>query len=115
VPRARAAIRGPNSGTGVLEGRAHVINSDNEDVTDSYLIGARKTLELIHEHDIHVAILKENSPSCGSHHIYNSEFTQKISGMGTTAAYLNAREVKIFSEDEIDEALLLAEQLATSS
>lgn len=111
VPRPKSNIQGPDSGKGVLAGRARIINSQGIDVTKPYVAGAKKALAMAVAHDIKVAILKENSPSCGSHFVYDDKGSEKILGMGSTAAYLSQHGISVFSENEIDEALNLAEKL----
>ena len=77
-----------------------VINKDNIDVTKEFILGAEKTLEIVKENNIKLAILKKNSPSCGSGTIYDGTFTHtKISGDGITAKLLKENGIKIFNED----------------
>ncbi|WP_413113662.1 DUF523 domain-containing protein [Thaumasiovibrio sp. DFM-14] len=73
------------------------------DVTAAFQRGALHALTLCHQHNIRFAVLKENSPSCGRHHIYDGQFNgSKISGHGmTTLALLNAG-IQVFSEHELD-------------
>ncbi len=51
-----------------------IINKEGIDVTNEYLLGAKKTLEIARRNNIKVAILKKNSPSCGSNKIYDGTF-----------------------------------------
>ena len=77
-----------------------VINQKGIDVTDSYLKGARKVLEIALNNNIKVAILKKNSPSCGSGYIYDGTFTHTlISGDGITSKLLNENGIKVFNEE----------------
>lgn len=83
-----------------------VINKDNKDVTYEYEMGAKKALMLALYLKINIAILKENSPSCGSHHVYDGSFSNKlINGEGITAKLLKENGIKVYSEEEIDELL----------
>ena len=55
---------------------------------------------------IKIAILKENSPSCGPNKIYDGSFSHKlINGQGVTAELLRKKGIKVISEDEIDTLL----------
>ncbi|KKJ77308.1 hypothetical protein WH95_08705 [Kiloniella litopenaei] len=82
-----------------------------DDFTDAFIRGAEKALVMCQDHNIKIAILKENSPSCGSDFIYDGSFTgTKISGSGIVTDLLRANGVSVFSEHTIDLALKLANQ-----
>jgi uncharacterized protein YbbK (DUF523 family) len=90
----------------VLAGRARVIAKSGEDVTEMYLEGAYKTLELARQVQAKCVVLKENSPSCGSQMIYDGTFAnQKVPGEGVTAALLRREGFRVISEDELAEVL----------
>lgn len=73
-----------------------------KDVTAAFVQGANQALLLCQQHNIHYALLKESSPSCGSSTIYNGEFNQqKIAGQGVTTAILRANGIKVFSEKNV--------------
>ncbi|MGY2262689.1 DUF523 domain-containing protein [Pseudomonas sp. SDO55104_S430] len=109
TPRAAAEIPG-GQGVEVLEGRAAVITTEGEDVSAQFLSGAHQALELVQKHNIRIAILKANSPSCGNRQTYDGTFSGvKVSGEGVTAALLKRHGVLVFSELELAEA---AEALA---
>ncbi|EAS41733.1 DUF523 domain-containing protein [Photobacterium profundum] len=75
---------------------------NNIDVTDAFLQGAHQAVRLCQQHNIKFAILKENSPSCGSHFIYNGQFNgTKITGQGLTTAALTKMGVQVFSENQV--------------
>ena len=77
-----------------------VYNKDGVDVTDKFLLGALKTLEIAKDNNIKVAILKRNSPSCGSGMVYDGTFTKKlINGNGKTAELLQENGIVILNED----------------
>ena len=105
VPRPRSNIHSDDSGFAVLKAKGKIISKQGEEFTKEYLDGAYKALKLAKDNNIKVAILKENSPSCGSHFVYDATGTSKIPGMGTTAALLTQNGIKVFSENEIDEAI----------
>jgi uncharacterized protein YbbK (DUF523 family) len=55
------------------------------------------------EFNIRLAILKEKSPSCGVHLIYDGNFTSTLlPGSGVTAALLKENGISVFSENEIN-------------
>ena len=77
-----------------------VINKEGIDVTKEYLSGARKALEIAKKNNIKIAILKKNSPSCGSNKIYDGTFNHKlIEGDGITVKLLKENGIKVFDED----------------
>ena len=85
-----------------------VVNDIDEDVTDEFNRGADLALNICLYLKITKAILKERSPSCGVHSIYDGTFSHKvIPGSGVTAALLKRKGITIYSEDEIPELLNL--------
>ena len=83
-----------------------VINKNKDDVTDYFNKGARKTLEIALKENIKVAILKENSPSCGSNYIYDGTFNNKlIKGEGVTAKLLIDNGITVLNEKNYKEYL----------
>lgn len=83
-----------------------VIRKDGKDVTKEFNLGAKKALALCKYLGITKAVMKENSPSCGSHMIYNGHFNdRKIKGMGVTAKLLSENGIEVYSEEEIDKLL----------
>ena len=104
VPRPCAEITG-GSGYEVLRGRAEVIDAMGGRLTDAFLIGAGKTLDICREKSIFLAILTESSPSCGSRNQYDGTFTgRKIPGCGVTAALLMENGIRVFSQFQLAEA-----------
>jgi len=83
-----------------------VIREDGKDVTKEFNLGASKALMLCKFLGIEIAVLKENSPSCGSHMVHDGTFKgNKIPGMGVTAKLLSDNGIKVYSENEIDKLL----------
>ena len=77
-----------------------VINKEGIDVTKEFILGAKKTLELAKANDIKIAILKKNSPSCGSNAIYDGTFSHNlVSGDGITAKLLKENNIIVFDEE----------------
>ena len=82
-----------------------VISSAGKDVTEEYDKGAREALRLAKEHNVLFAVMKENSPSCGSHEVYDGTFTgKKVFGMGRAAKLLSDNGFKVYNEHQIIEA-----------
>lgn len=104
VPRPCAEIVGGN-GRDVLAGRADVVEKQGRILTEDFIRGARRALALCGKKAIVLAVLTENSPSCGSSSIYNGAFTgEKIGGCGVTTALLEQNGIKVFSQRELAEA-----------
>jgi len=101
IPRPPAEICGGGGGD-VLGKNARVMTRDT-DVSGQFIVGARAALALAGDEEIGFALLKEQSPSCGSTLIYDGSFTGiRISGMGVTTALLRAHGILVFSEIDID-------------
>jgi uncharacterized protein YbbK (DUF523 family) len=101
VPRPAAEILG-GDGVAVIDGNAKVINIKEKDVTKYFIDGAHKALETARMHGITIAVLKENSPSCGSSYIYDGNFSgRRKRGQGVTTALLKRNGIRVFSEEEI--------------
>jgi uncharacterized protein YbbK (DUF523 family) len=104
IPRSPAEIF-EGDGYSVLAGTASVVDDIGIDVTDFFKKGAQLALELCKKHNVKVAILTENSPSCGSSAIYDGSFTsKKVEGIGVTAALLKKNGIEVFSQHDISRA-----------
>lgn len=112
VPRPPAEISPvPGSGMGsgvvrtdgqaVLDGSARVVTVSGDDVTEHFLRGAEQALALARAYSAKLAILKESSPSCALHRIYDGSFTGRSrAGAGVTSALLDRNGVRVFNENE---------------
>ena len=79
-----------------------VINSENKDVTENFVSGAEKALEIALKNKATLAILKESSPSCGGKTIYSGNFDgKKIKGTGITAKLFKEKGIKVISEKDV--------------
>lgn len=106
TPRPPAEIESGKTAKEILNGKGKIIAINGDDVTAEYLIGAQKALELVKKNNIHVAILKARSPSCGSKQVYDGNHTRSlIEGMGVTAELLTQHGIQVFDETEIDKAI----------
>ena len=81
-----------------------VFSKEGKDVTEEFLKGAEETSKIAKENQVDFAILKERSPSCGISYIYDGSFSGKIiQGQGITVRKLNEENIKIFSEENLEE------------
>ena len=95
VPRPAAQIVNGN-GYDVLQGKARVIDMENNDVTCAFIQGAQYALGLAQKYDIQVAVFKEKSPSCGVNQIYDGTFSSiLIPGCGVTVALLKENGIRV--------------------
>lgn len=102
TPRAAAEIIQGN-GINVLKRQASVINNQDIDVTEAFLLGAQKALAIAMENHCAYAILTERSPSCGSQFIHDGSFSGNIiEGMGVTSALLEKNGIRVFNQDQLE-------------
>ena len=104
TPRDPAQIVG-GDGSDVLAGRAWVMDVTGRDVTEFFVRGAEYAFSLAQQHEVCAAVLKEKSPSCGTHRIYDGTFEGVLRpGFGVAAAMLTENGIKVFSEHQLAEA-----------
>ena len=96
-PEKLGGLKTPRTPCEIINGR--VVSSDGEDRTNEYLLGSQRVLELCKKHGIKKAVLKQNSPSCGSTHIYDGTFSGTlIEGEGCLAALLRKNGIEVTGE-----------------
>lgn len=101
TPRPPAEINSEPSSPHYLQ----VMTIDGDTVTEEFEKGAKIAAELAQKKDIKLAILKANSPSCGNNQIYNGHFSgTKIPGQGITANALSKMHIKVFNENQLEQA-----------
>jgi len=102
-PRDKHEIIG-GTGLDVLKGRGKVLTPEGKDHTDFFIRGAEKTLALAKKENIHAAIMKARSPSCGSNSIYSGKFDGSLKqGDGVAAALLKQNDIEVVTEEEIEQ------------
>ena len=83
-----------------------VLNREGADVTDAFLLGAEKTLEIAQAQGIKRAVLQERSPSCGCGTIYDGTFSGAlIPGDGVTAELLQKHGIEVTGGSHLDQLL----------
>ena len=81
-----------------------VVSIGGTDVTGQFKKGGETALELARRFGCKKALLKENSPSCGSGKIYDGSFGGvRIPGYGVAAELLCSKGIELFGESAIDE------------
>ncbi|MEW9667838.1 DUF523 domain-containing protein [Ammoniphilus sp. 3BR4] len=100
TPRNPAEIIG-GDGFDVLKWNAKVIDNQGADVTQQFIDGAYQALNVAKTVGATEAILKERSPSCGSHQIYDGTYSKtKKTGVGVTAALFIQNGISVSSEEQ---------------
>lgn len=104
VPRAPAEIVGSTSAV-VLLGSGRVEEGNGADVTDMFVEGAKLAVRRAVSEGCVIAVLTDGSPSCGTTYVYDGTFTGGTAeGMGVTAQLLHDQGLRVFPEDQIDDA-----------
>jgi len=98
TPRPASHLTG-GDGYAVLDGEAQVLTTGGGDVTEQFLAGAAVALARAREAGIHLAILKERSPSCGLQ-AARVDRSERL-GAGVAAALLLGEGVQVYSEEDV--------------
>lgn len=99
TPRANLRIVG-GDGNDVLDGKAVVLDQNENDVTQKQIQGAQRFLDRLISRDVKFAILMDGSPSCGPHILLSEDgwphggFKR---GSGVAAALLKRNNITVFS------------------
>jgi uncharacterized protein YbbK (DUF523 family) len=98
IPRPPVELTG--SGEQVLQGQARaVLCGSGEDRTAAFLRGAQIAADAATRFGATSAILKERSPSCGTHAVWVAGTL--VAGQGVTAAALRGLGLKVQSDEEL--------------
>lgn len=108
-PEALGDLPTPRPPAEFINGR--VVDKNGRDVTDNFIRGAEKTVKSAEKRaselgqKIELAILKANSPSCGSGKIYDGTFSGVlVDGEGIFAAMLKEKGIPVITEQQKAEA-----------
>ena len=83
-----------------------VVNQEGLDVTEEFMTGAKKALDIAKKHNCKVCVLKKNSPSCSPSGVYDGTFSHtKIDGMGVFAEMAKESGLIVLDENEAIEYL----------
>lgn len=100
TPRDPAEFAGAGGGEAVLRGAARIVGKNGRDLTEAFLRGTRRVVDLARVTGATRAILKEGSPSCGVAAVHDGSFQgRRIPGRGVTAAALAQLGLEIEPED----------------
>jgi uncharacterized protein YbbK (DUF523 family) len=110
TPRPAAEIVG-GDGAQVLAGQRRVLTCSGDDVTESFLAGARQTLAYAQAHNVQVALLASRSPSCGTDSTYDGSFSKQLTPYsGITAALLQQHGIVCFPPERFEQLLEWVQQ-----
>lgn len=86
--------------------KGRVINAQGKDVTSNFLKGTDLAVNICLYLGIKVAILKEDSPSCGVKEIHDGYFqNRKIKGEGVLSEALKRKGIRVISSEDIESFL----------
>nr|WP_320048298.1 DUF523 domain-containing protein [uncultured Desulfuromonas sp.] len=88
-------------GERVWQGTGKLHNTCGDDVTEAFRRGADETWKIAQMTNCRLALLKERSPSCGSHAVHCCG--ELIPGKGVTAARLEKEGISLFCEEDLNE------------
>lgn len=95
VPREPSEIRTEG-------GEKKVFSCSGKDVTEAFFKGAEKSLDIARKFNAELCILKDGSPSCGVHKVYDGSFSgTKIPGEGVAAALLKENGFAVICEEDV--------------
>jgi uncharacterized protein YbbK (DUF523 family) len=96
TPRPNAYFVG-GDGEALVKGRAFLRDIHDQDVTHAFLFGAGQVCKVARILGARYAILKEESPSCGTHTVWIEGNLQR--GYGVTSAMLKDLGLSLMNED----------------
>lgn len=115
VPRPAAEIESGFDGHDIMQVKGKVMTKQGHNLSQYFVRGARRTLDIAHDQQVKLAILKANSPSCGNEHIYDGHFARQTkSGAGVTAAALMEAGIQVFNEHQLEAAMAYLQSLEAS-
>ncbi len=102
-PEQMGGLPTPRPASEIVAGNGRVVNTEGADVTAEFEHGAELALRVAREHGCTCALLKERSPSCGCHGVYDGSFSKTLTdGMGKAAGLLAENGIRVFGETELD-------------
>lgn len=103
-PEVEGGLKIPREKSEIVKDK--VVSEKGTDVTQNFKKGANLALQICKYLDIKIAILKDNSPSCGSTQIHSGKFDGRlIKGKGITTTLLEQSGIKVYTENEIEKLL----------
>ena len=108
-PEIYGGLPTPREPSEIRDGK--VCSKSGRNVTEQFEKGAQEALRMARQFGCIAAVLKERSPSCGSHQIYDGTFQGKrVDGQGITAALLGKDGIRLFHEAQVEECVVWLEK-----
>lgn len=104
-PEQLGGLKTPRNPAEIVEknGEIKVMTEAGTDVTNEFLLGAKRSLEIAKVLGAKKAILQRRSPSCGFGKIYDGTFSGKlIPGNGLTVRLFLENGIEVISDEEYD-------------
>jgi len=100
TPRLPASFNAGDGHDLLRESSSRLFDSEGKDVSDAFVLGAKRTLMIAQQTGAQRACLKERSPSCASSFVYSDEGLRE--GKGVTAALLSQSGIEVVSEETLE-------------
>ncbi len=105
-PEQMGGLSTPRPASEICVGTDKVVNTEGRDVTAEFERGAEIALEIAKKYGCTTAILKERSPSCGCHGVYDGTFSKTlVDEMGKAAKLLTDNGIRVIGETELKELM----------
>jgi len=79
-----------------------VVDAKGVDVTEFFVLGAQRVLELVNRMGVKKAVMRSKSPSCGFGKIFDGTFSGTlVDGHGLTVEALLENGVEVYSEADV--------------
>lgn len=99
-PESLTSLGTPRPPVEIIQGK--IMTKDGKDLTKLYYEGVDKAWDKIKDKQIDMAILKANSPTCGSKKIYDGTFSHTlIDGNGILVELLKKNGIMVISEQDL--------------
>ena len=87
------------AGHDVLADKGQVVSMTGQSMNEVFCRGAKLVLQIARLSGCQSALLKERSPSCGVHQIYQGQ--KQVQGAGVTTALLVNAGISVISEEDL--------------
>lgn len=99
-PERAAGMPSPRPPVEIRCGR--LVDCHGRDVDACYRAGVARTMEMLEERPVDMAILQPRSPTCGVHQVYDGSFSGvRVAGQGILAQALAERGIPLREPEEL--------------
>ena len=101
-PEKLGGLTSPRKPAEIIKGTELIKNSDGEDLTTNFKLGAQLALNICKNYGIKIAVLKSKSPSCGKGRVYDGSFTgELVNGNGFTCDSLLKNGIMVVEDNQL--------------